>query len=206
MEKMPDVSLGSKVPHELKEEFDSLYEQHNRPQKGRMLTAMVKTFLRLPYDLQARLLSNPEAEDSLETIVRQLVDKRIDERLPAAPQTLEEGIESVRRAAAALPAMEMTDFIKVIEAVLRENKHKGHRFGPIFALAKRVISEHYSADPLEFTLCEKANFGLLKQAVNNLPADKVNLDDVQAQIDEDFERPTDKSAQEASQASDHKAP
>lgn len=168
---MAPVSLGAKVPYHLKEAFDELYEQHNRPQKGRMLCAMVKVFLRLPPDLQARLFSDPDASEGIEEVIQRLLDKALDERLgskkePEPPRTLDEAMAAIRKAVSDLRHVEgltADNFVDVLEAVIEANPNfEIHRMQPALELVRKYISEYYGnlGTEQEFTVTEAEKYAM----------------------------------------------
>lgn len=74
-----EKSFNIDIPEDLYNQVEDFIESHNRPKKKQVGTAMVRLFLRLPADVQVRLVNNIDQDEDLVSIVNLIVDRRMKE-------------------------------------------------------------------------------------------------------------------------------
>lgn len=82
MARLPgEKNFAADIPDELFDQVEEFIDTHNRPKKKQVVSAMVKLFLRLPEDVQVRLVNDIDSKEDFVSIMNLLIDKRIDKRL-----------------------------------------------------------------------------------------------------------------------------
>lgn len=92
--------LGGEVSIDLYERFISYIQAHNGLKIKQVITVMSELWLSLPPDFQALLLHSTPQSNNFFTIVKKIVDDRIEERLPSATSVVEEALGASKRSKA----------------------------------------------------------------------------------------------------------
>ena len=71
-----EQTLAADIPAKLFEEFDSQRKNRGQVKKG-AIRAMVKLWIQLPDEFQAKLLNQSTGADSFTNLVRRIVDEQI---------------------------------------------------------------------------------------------------------------------------------
>lgn len=117
-----EKSFNIDIPEELYERLEEFIDTHNRPKKKQVGTAIIKLFLRLPEDVQVRLVNDIDNKEDFVSVLNSLIDARISAVMPSVQQVVDE--------TAGTDDEEVAAMFEGIAKMLEQNKNGARILGP----------------------------------------------------------------------------